>query len=174
MSRRHRDKGKIEGPFVPMLVSTLSAPAWRAMSPSARVLYIAIKARYSFTQRNNGRVYLSLRAAAQEIGLDKATVSRAFRELQHYGFIVMTSAGCLGVDGKGKAPHWRLTELGYMRDPPTREFMRWNGLKFHDPKKQNPVRTSRTPCPNGSDIEVSENLVHLDDELSEPFVHTDG
>jgi protein ImuB len=38
-------------------------------------------------------------------------------EIQHYGFGVITSGACLGVDGKGKAPHWRLTEVGYMADP---------------------------------------------------------
>src|SRR5262249_31669189 len=66
-----------------------------------------------------------------------------FRELQYFGFIVMTEPGCLGVDGKGKAPHWRLTELGYMNDPPTRDFIRWDGSQFHDrsrrSKMQNPV-----------------------------------
>ena len=53
----------------------------------------------------------------------------------------MTEPGCLGVEGKGKAPHWRLTELGYMRDPPTQDFLRWNGEPFRDRpprrKKQN-------------------------------------
>jgi hypothetical protein len=30
------------------------------------------------------------------------------------------------------APHWRLTELGYMRDPPTRDFAKWDGRAFKD------------------------------------------
>jgi hypothetical protein len=60
----------------------------------------------------------------------------------------MTSAGCLGVDGDRIAPHWRLTELGHMKEPPTRDFLRWDGKPFRDrapspppkrPKKQNPV-----------------------------------
>jgi DNA-binding transcriptional regulator YhcF (GntR family) len=63
------------------------------MSLSARLLYIALKARYSFTLRNNGRIYLSVRQAAKEINLNKSTIVQAFRELQHYGFIVMTSGG---------------------------------------------------------------------------------
>jgi hypothetical protein len=46
----------------------------------------------------------------------------------------MTSPGCLGVEGKGKAPHWRLTELGCMTDSPTRDFARWNGKSFVDQK----------------------------------------
>ena len=48
----------------------------------------------------------------------------------HYGFIVMQTPGGLGVYGKGQAPRWRLTELGYMKDPPTRDFIYWNGVRF--------------------------------------------
>jgi hypothetical protein len=43
---------------------------------------------------------------------------------------VQVSGGCLGVEGEGFAPHWRLTELGYMKDPPTVNFMRGDGVKF--------------------------------------------
>jgi len=46
-------------------------------------------------------------------------------------------AGYLGLDGKGKAPHWRLTEYGYMKDMPTRDFLRWDGTKFRDALRLN-------------------------------------
>jgi hypothetical protein len=46
-----RDKGRIEGPFVPWLVETSACAAWRAMSPYARVVYMALKSRYSFHPR---------------------------------------------------------------------------------------------------------------------------
>ena len=49
-----------------------------------------------------------MRALTYGSGFDE--IGRWFRELQHYGFIVMTKLGCLGLDGKGKSPHWRLTE----------------------------------------------------------------
>ncbi len=101
-------------------------------------LYVALKGRYSNNLRNNGRLYLSSRDAERELGSNRNSILRWFRELQHYGFIVQTSGAALGVNGKGKAPHWRLTEMGYMRDPPTREFARWNGIKFGEDKKQNP------------------------------------
>jgi hypothetical protein len=59
----------------------------------------------------------------------------------------MQIPGGLGVNGKGQAPRWRLTEIGYMRDPPTRDFMHWNGVRFSQhqpggdqPKIQKPVR----------------------------------
>jgi hypothetical protein len=73
----------------------------------------------------------------------------------------MTGGGCLGVEGHGKAPHWRLTEIGYMREPPTRDFLRWNGAPFHSPEKQNPVRKNRTGCPKKPDITVYGKTVHL-------------
>ena len=65
----------------------------------------------------------------------------------------MTSAGYLGVDGQGRAPSWRLTEIGFMKDPPTRDFMRWVDGNFFVDEKQNPdgeitVRVrGKTPSP---------------------------
>jgi hypothetical protein len=131
-----RDKGRIEGAFVPLLKDTLACAAWRAMEPTSRLLYIALRARYSFDQRNNGRIYLPTRTAAEEVGVSINTVMRGFRELEHHGFIVKMSDGGLGVDGKGRAPRWRLTELGFMHEPPTKEFMQWKGDPFRDPKNR--------------------------------------
>jgi hypothetical protein len=98
---------------------------------------------------------------------------------------VLAVAGSLGVDGKGKAPHWRLTELGNsgrasadgMFDPPSRDYLHWDGVLF-DPKpfrysrkwdyeKQNPgvavnttpVTTSITPPVSASTTPKSESVV---------------
>ena len=46
----------------------------------------------------------------------------------------MTAPGHLGVEGKGKAPHWRLTELPYMGEPANPRLRRWDGGKFVDRK----------------------------------------
>jgi hypothetical protein len=118
MSKR-QDKGRL-APFVPIDKEMMDCPAWKATSFGARCLYMHLKRRWSFKQRNNGRIFLSLRDAERELygdahrnnssGAHRDSISRWFRELQHYGFIVMTEAGSLGVDGKGKAPHWLLTE----------------------------------------------------------------
>jgi hypothetical protein len=137
MSKR-KDKGRL-APFVPLDQEVMSSPAWRATSHGARLLYVHLKRRWSFKQRNNGRIFLSHRDAQAEIGGNLDSVGRWFRELQHYGFIVMTEAGCLGSDGKGKAPRWRLTELealggrnGNTWMLPTKDFNRWDGTKFRD------------------------------------------
>jgi hypothetical protein len=193
--KRKKDKGRIDGPFVALLKDTMAAPAWRAMSPQARVLFIALKARYSFTLKNNGRIYLSLRQAADETGLDKDQVAHCFRELQYYGFVAQTEPGCLGVNGKGKAPHWRLTELGYMLDPPTREFRRWDGAKFHEQRRPKRHRdqarrlaelraataTKKSRIPSGPyrhpvwpiQTPLSGPSGQLSDKLSGPYRHTD-
>jgi hypothetical protein len=155
MSKRHKDKGRIGGPFVPLLKETLASAAWRMMKPSSRLVYVALKARYGIEIRNNGRIYLSVRTAAKEVGINKETTAFAFYELVHYGFIAMTEGGCLGVNGRGKAPHWRLTELGYMNDPPTKDFLRWDGTVFQYQKKNFPVRKIRTVCTENPDITLS-------------------
>lgn len=141
-----REKGRIGGPFVPLLKDTMKTDAWRAASHGARSLYAALKSRYN-NKLGNG-VYLSTRAAVMELGSHshRDNVRRWFRELQYYGFIVMVSPAHLGVEGRGKAPHWRLTEEFYIGERPTRDFEKWDGVIFHEQKspkhylskKQNP------------------------------------
>ena len=75
----------------------------------------------------------------------------------------------LGVDGKGKAPHWRLTECGRtskasaegLFEPPPNNFLKWDGAirpqalsrqyGGWDVQKQNPVTdVEYTPSPTSS------------------------
>jgi hypothetical protein len=147
MSRKTKDKGRLP-PFVPLFVETLATEAWRNLSHGAQALYVALKGRVRFGAHNNGRVYLSQRDAQKQLRSGTTQIARWYRELQHYGFIVRTRGGSLGVGGRGFAPHWRLTELGYHRELPTKDFLRWNGEPFKDEprrrsktesRKQNPV-----------------------------------
>ena len=144
-------------PFVPLLIDTLDAPAWKAMSHGARSLYVALKRQYNVKIHNNGRVFLSQRKAAHDIGSHHNEIARWFRELLHYGFIVQTTPGYLGVNGRGKAPRWRLTELGHMRDPPTREFRRWNGTAFKDQKAKSRAGNSARGVQGKQHTSVPEN-----------------
>jgi hypothetical protein len=115
------------------------------MSLGARALYTALKRRYWRDRHNNGHIYLSQRAAAREIGRATKQITRWFRELQHFGFIVQTRAGSLGLDGAGKAPHWRLTEVGYQKQPATQDYLRWDGSPFRETVATSPrTKTSRT------------------------------
>ncbi len=164
-----KDKGRLP-PFVPLLLSTIDSLAWRQMSHSAQMLYVALRRR---VPKERNQAYLSFRQAREELRASPQKIAECFRELQHYGFIVLAQHGCLGVDGKGKSPHWRLTELGAtsrtsaggVPEAPTRDFLKWDGVIFerrrrertpgsYGCKKQNPstdvdytlLRTVVTPA----------------------------
>ena len=161
-----------------MLLDMLDCFAWRVMSHGAKILYVSLKRRSW-----ENRAYLSYRDAMRELRASQYKVKEWFAELAHYGFIVMITPGCLGVDGKGKAPHWRLTEKGrtgtVTGELPTKEYLRWNGTAF-DPKpyrdrrgprrwveKQNPALdggytpywTADTPLYRTGDTQKSESVV---------------
>jgi len=156
MSRNNKDKGRIGGQFVPLLHEMMDCPAYMAMSHGAKCLYHALKRR---VPRANNRAYLSYRMARRELKASFNKVKEWFAELEHYGFIVLAAHGSLGVDGKGKAPHWRLTELGHVAgrgtEFPSKEYLRWDGVLFeakqyrHGSKwgqKQNPaIHVNSTP-----------------------------
>jgi hypothetical protein len=140
---KERHKNRLP-PFVPLLINTLDQPAWQAMSHGAKMLYIALKRRYSPNNHNNGRIFLSQRMAAKELNSHHNQIARWYRDLQHFGFIVMQTPGCLGVEGRGQAPRWRLTELGYMGAPPTRDYERWDGKPFVNKIKARAGKASRS------------------------------
>jgi hypothetical protein len=149
-------------PFIPLFRETVQSEAWRQLSFGARLLFLALVAQH---HNNNGHVYRSLREVAKDLGhKDRSDIANWFRELVHYGFIVQTSAASLGVEGKGKAPHWRITDRPVRNgrgelDTATKDFLRWNGELFEPHvrpsrrwnagkmaalKKQNPGRHVRT------------------------------
>ena len=117
--KKRRTAHLINGQFVPLLINTINSPAWRAMSHGAKALYIALRRRHNAAIDNNGKIYLPQRVAERELNSKRDYVARWFRELQHYGFIVMV-------------------ELPYKGTPPTRNFLAWNGVAFASHQKQNP------------------------------------
>ena len=106
MTARRKHKGKLP-PFVPLIRTTLSSPAWKQLSFGARSLYVVLRSYLRVDSLNNGRVFRSYRDAAADLGTNSTrSVQRWFRELEHYGFIVKTTGAYLGVDGDGIAAHW--------------------------------------------------------------------
>jgi hypothetical protein len=115
--------------------NTLATPAWKALSLGARFLYVALKGQSSNAKNT---AYLSYRRAAEELGIKSLhKIGEWFRELEHYGFIVLVRHGSLGVEGKGKAPLWRLTEKGDAAsgERETQDYLRWDGVLF-EPKRR--------------------------------------
>jgi hypothetical protein len=141
MSKKQSGQVYIEGQFVGLRWELLDSPAWKHLSMGARLLYIALARRLNFDTRNNGRIYLSTRFAMEEIGTtSKNSISRWYRELQHYGFIVQTTPPTLG--SKGLAAHWRLTDVAYGKldgrpIKATKDYLKWTGEVFPaGPQKQ--------------------------------------
>ena len=132
MSRKKFSE-KLKGQWTPMFHETLMSLAYRQLSFGARALFTALHRR---CVKNNGHVYMSQRDAAEELNhKNRNDIANWFRELQHYGFIVLTEAASLGVDGKGKATQWRLTELPTRKGNnelvrATKDFLRWDGVAF--------------------------------------------
>ena len=151
--RKNRDKGR-RLQFVMVYTHVMDCSAWLAMSHGGRLLFIALKRNYSSNFGNNGRLFLSARRAAKMLGCSRNSVTTYYRELQHYGFIVQTRGAHLGVEGKGKAAHWRVTDEPCGEDQPTRDYLKWDGVLFERHKKQNPVPIFGTPRPNGWDSSV--------------------
>ena len=151
-----RKKGRLP-PFVPLIRTTLASPAWKQLSWGSRNLYVVLRGYLRHDNLNNGKVFRSCRDAADDLGTKSTrSVLRWFRELEHYGFIVMTTGGCLGVDGDGIAPHWRITECPTFdakgnQIAPTRDFERGDRELFTDPQKtKSRIPRGHTPCPKGS------------------------
>lgn len=176
-----KSKGERLPPFVPLIKETLKSPAYRAASFGARALFTALRMRFV---NNNGHVYLSQRDAGEELGhIRRNDIANWFRELVHYGFIVRTEGASLGIDGKGKAPHWRITDMPTRNgngqlDPATKDFLRWDGVLFEPHvrpsrrwsatkettiEKQNPGRHVRTTVGDTYVPEVDDTSVPPDE-----------
>ncbi len=95
-----------------MLRHTMQEPAWRALSTTAQALYPWLKFEWRGPNaNNNGRIRLSVRQAAERLGVDRKTAARAFHELQAKGFIVITEHARLGIEGAACSPAYEITEL---------------------------------------------------------------
>ena len=86
-----RSKHKNEGQYVNMPYALLKSPAWRSLSGNAIKLWFELHTR--FNGGNNGRLILSYNEAKRNLGMGKATVQRAFAELQEKGFVVLVREG---------------------------------------------------------------------------------
>src|SRR5262249_30141332 len=128
--------------------------AWKALSFGSRCLYVELKGFYSFKQQNN--VFLSVLEAMKVLGKKTNHCKYYFAELEHYGFIVKMTEGCLGSDGIGVAPHYRLTELCNVNlpGPATRDYLNWDGVPYQPPwaakKTESHVENPHGPCRNST------------------------
>ena len=78
-------------PFVALFKALLKDPCWRALSSSAKIVYIYMRSKF------NTSTYSEVSLAYSEIidMLSSKTISRAFKELENNGFIEKTKLGGL-------------------------------------------------------------------------------
>lgn len=105
----------------------LRSDAWRSLSGPAVKVFLELWTR--FHGGNNGKLALSLDQASRLLGLGKATVQRAFKELVEKGFVKLVTRGHWY--GR-KATEWALTTKTINGELPTNDWKRWAA-----PKKTN-------------------------------------
>ena len=138
------DLKKLRTNFAPLYYdATKKCPAWYAMDPRARTLVMEIKLR--FDRAAESAVGMSVREAAKLLNISNHHVAvRMLRQAVHYGFLIKTTDGYLGSNGKGIAAQYRLTDEPYLGQPATLDFKRWNGTLYDE--KPHPKKTeSRGP-----------------------------
>src|SRR5262245_41672796 len=107
----------------------LKCVAWRDLDATARAIYLEIERRYNGS--NNGLIHYSVREAAHDVKVSKATASRALDRLQSHGFVAIEKRGHFSLKIR-HATEYRLTiydsnveGLSAAEKLATKDFMRW-------------------------------------------------
>lgn len=162
---RDRKNEKHGEHFAKLLRSTIATEAWRALRPVAQALYPWLVLKWNGPQfNNNGKIRLSVRQAAEMLGVSRNTAALGFHDLQAKGFICVTRQAQLGVGGEASAPMYELTELampGADKKHGRKLFRDWKpGHDFHVQKAvaHNPTGANgkTKPCHRNSDGAVIE------------------
>lgn len=136
--RSHKGKRSEEGQYVPLTYGLLKSVAWRSLSGAAVKVYLELHTR--FNGSNNGQMHLSYSEAQKALGMGKATVQRAYAELQEKGFLALQEEGNWY---NRRAHEWRLTTKGTMTargtQTPTNDWRLWK------PKTERGSETEPSP-----------------------------
>ncbi|WP_417240594.1 helix-turn-helix domain-containing protein [Celeribacter halophilus] len=182
MGRDKRNEAR-QPQFAKWIKAHRMLPAWKALTFPARDAYFHLAVRCMAetavkngkVRNNNGEVFRSLRDLAEDMGCTVKTAGAALADLQAKGWIVCTNPWVRGVDGKGKAAHFRLTMMPTEKRPPTAEPKHWepahdypvtvyrgylpkprNQRTANLSRKQNPPPDSGTVVyPNGAQLRVA-------------------
>jgi hypothetical protein len=172
VSKRSKGKGKLP-PFVAVFRHTTKTAAWKALSVGAKATFVALQSLHNDKAQN--AVWISARDGVEKFGLgpNKNRVGIWLKELEHYGFVAMVQGAHLGLSGKGKSAHYRLTDRYHAAKPPTYDFQMWDGELF-EPKKRkagaaNPVQHVWTVCPTPMDIRGPAEIVENGNKCPTPM-----
>ena len=162
-AKRKRDKPR-EEQWTKLVRPMMQTDAWRALPPVAQALYPWLKFEWKGPKANNGKLSLSVRQAADRLGVAVNTAGKAFHELQAKGFLVVARAGSLGCEGEAKGHEYELTELplpGSDKPAGRRLFLEWQlGADF-------PVHHTATNNPRGING-AKARLKYCDEPVSNP------
>jgi hypothetical protein len=157
----------------------LDSQGWHQLSPHARLAYLELARLYN--GENNGRISLSARRLACQMPCDKATASRALRELEDAGFIETMRVGTFTRKDR-LASEYRLCiyTCDVTGDLPNRQ---WNGLRwspsdgtaksyrtgaqtrYKEAENPSTVRANRTVSPEIDASTVRANRTHLESAM---------
>ncbi|GAB5437847.1 MarR family transcriptional regulator [Falsiruegeria mediterranea] len=149
MGRRRSINGKrpAEGQYINLPYAMLKSPAWRSLSGVAIKLWCELHTR--FNGGNNGQIHLSMNEAAEVLGLGKATVQRAFDDLQAKGFLVLEREGNWY---HRRAHEWRLTtkpmHVRNGKKIATQDWRSWQPEKTKRGSETDPSASSVVPFEN--------------------------
>ena len=151
MTLGQRLKGSPSGKFLTLPLTVIDTPAWRALSISAQALFPWLLMEFKGDKyNNNGKISLSVRQAAERMGVARDTAAKAFRDLQAKGFIVVKKGASLGVEGHGKCPEYEITFITTLHKEAGKLYLEWSEDRefpiFPHPIK-NPSGKSE-PCHN--------------------------
>lgn len=142
---RHKQNELRTEQYTQMVRNLMETDAWKALPSSAQSLYPWLRMEWKGSDfNNNGKIQLSVRQAAEKMGVSNNTANSAFHALQAKGFIVLTEYAHLGVAGAGKSASYELTEISLIGQPTGRKlYKEW--FKGRD----YPVQKSTANNPNG-------------------------
>lgn len=118
---RADDTGRNDGErFIPIPYTMARSAAWRSLSGAAIKVWCELRSR--FNGINNGDLSLSCDEGARLLGLGKATILRAFGELEAKGFIKLSQRG----QWYGRtATTWTVTDRPHRGHLATRDWRTW-------------------------------------------------
>ncbi len=119
--RRSNPTGRsFERQYTSLPYNMTGSRAWQSLSGNAIMVLIALKCK--FNGSNNGKLSLPYAATCKQLGIGRATLKRAFDELQDKGFIRLIKQG----RWYGRmAAEWATTDKHYNGNSPTNEWKTW-------------------------------------------------
>jgi len=120
----------IPGGYIRVDGYLMDCEAWKALTPCATRIYLALKRRYRANgngkqqKSNNGRIPMSRREMMDETGFREGAVSRGAMDLIAKGFIKITRDSAFNIK-ETRAREFALTEFPVGDKLATKDFLKW-------------------------------------------------